>query len=94
MTRVELTYPNPWTRNIRRAFAGNLNHLIGAKALYVVAGILGIALIIFFAGQTAYSETARAGTTATPVRNFDEFFMEMKNWVMCYLLMPGRKKNI
>ena len=48
---------------------------IGVKVLYIVAGILGIALILFFAGQTAYSGTVRAGITANPVRNFDDFFM-------------------
>jgi amino acid transporter len=47
---------------------------IGVKALYVVIGILAVALIMFFLGQTGYSETARAGITESPVRNFDEFF--------------------
>jgi len=47
---------------------------LGVKALYVVATILGISLLMFFFGHTEYSETARAGITEQPVRNFDEFF--------------------
>lgn len=47
---------------------------LGVKTLYIVVGILAIALIMFFAGQTGYSETARAGITENSLRNFDEFF--------------------
>ncbi|MFP4619832.1 MAG: amino acid permease [Bacteroidales bacterium] len=47
---------------------------LGVKTLYIVVGILALALIMFFAGQTDYSETARAGITQNPIRNFDEFF--------------------
>jgi amino acid transporter len=48
---------------------------LGVKALYFVVAILAIALIMFFFGNTEYSETARAGITDNPVRNFDSFFM-------------------
>ena len=48
---------------------------MGVKALYFVVGILAFALIMFFTGHTEYSETARAGITNNPVRNFDEFFL-------------------
>jgi amino acid transporter len=47
---------------------------LGVKALYVVVAILGVALLMFFTGHTEYSETARAGITENPVRNFNEFF--------------------
>ena len=47
---------------------------LGVKALYVVVAILAVSLLMFFFGQTEYSETARAGITEQPVRNFDEFF--------------------
>jgi amino acid transporter len=48
---------------------------MGVKALYFVVAILGFSLLMFFIGQTEYSETARAGITENPVRNFDDFFM-------------------
>ena len=48
---------------------------LGVKALYFVVAILVVALFMFFIGNTEYSETARAGITENPVRNFDEFFM-------------------
>ena len=48
---------------------------LGVKALYVVVAILAFALIMFFTGSTEYAETARAGITEKPVRNYDEFFM-------------------
>ena len=48
---------------------------LGVKALYLVVAILGFSLLMFFIGQTEYSETARAGITENPVRNFDDFFM-------------------
>jgi len=48
---------------------------LGVKALYGVVAILAISLLMFFFGQTEYSETARAGITENPVRNFDDFFM-------------------
>lgn len=47
---------------------------VGVKALYVVVAILAISLLLFFFGHTAYSETAKAGITENPVRNFGEFF--------------------
>jgi len=47
---------------------------VGVKALYVVVGILAVSLLLFFFGHTEYSETARAGITDNPVRNFGEFF--------------------
>jgi len=47
---------------------------LGVKALYIVVGILAIALILFFTGSTEYAETARAGISEKPIRNFDEFF--------------------
>ena len=47
---------------------------VGVKMLYVVAGILAVSLLLFFFGHTEYSETARAGITENPVRNFGEFF--------------------
>ena len=47
---------------------------LGVKALYIVVGVLVVALIMFFLGQTGYSETTRAGITENPIRNFDEFF--------------------
>jgi len=48
---------------------------LGVKALYVVVAILAFALIMFFTGSTEYAETASAGITEKPVRNYDEFFM-------------------
>jgi amino acid transporter len=48
---------------------------IGIAMLYIVVAILGISLILFFVGSTAYSEGSRAGLTENPVRNFDDFFM-------------------
>ena len=47
---------------------------LGVKTLYVVVAILAVSLLMFFFGHTEYSETARAGITEQPVRNFDEFF--------------------
>lgn len=47
---------------------------VGVKALYVVVAILAISLLLFFFGHTEYSETAKAGITENPVRNFGEFF--------------------
>ncbi len=48
---------------------------LGVKALYFVVAILAVSLLMFFFGHTEYSETARAGITENPVRNFNEFFM-------------------
>jgi amino acid transporter len=47
---------------------------MGVKALYIVVAILAFALIMFFTGSTEYAETARAGITEKPIRNYDEFF--------------------
>src|SRR6056297_3586622 len=47
---------------------------MGVKALYFVVAILGFSLLMFFIGQTEYSETGRAGISGTPVRNYNEFF--------------------
>ncbi|MFP4604242.1 MAG: amino acid permease [Bacteroidales bacterium] len=48
---------------------------MGVKALYFVVAILVLSLLMFFLGNTEYSETARAGITENPVRNFDDFFI-------------------
>lgn len=48
---------------------------MGVKALYFVVAILAVSLLMFFLGHTEYSETARAGISENPVRNFDGFFV-------------------
>ncbi|MFO8234568.1 MAG: amino acid permease [Bacteroidales bacterium] len=48
---------------------------LGVKTLYFVVGILAVSLLMFFFGHTEYSETARAGISENPVRNFDDFFI-------------------
>lgn len=48
---------------------------LGVKALYVVVGILFVSLLMFFMGTTAYADTAQAGLTQNPIRNFNEFYI-------------------
>ncbi|MFH1297074.1 MAG: amino acid permease, partial [Bacteroidota bacterium] len=47
---------------------------IGVKALYLVVGILGVSLILFFAGSTDYSATADFSLGSAQFRNMDDFF--------------------
>ena len=48
---------------------------LGVKALYVVVAILFLSLLLFFLGQTNYADTAAAGITEKPVRNFRDFYL-------------------
>jgi amino acid transporter len=48
---------------------------MGVKTLYVVVAILFLSLFMFFLGHTEYAETARAGLTKDPIRNFDDFYL-------------------
>jgi len=48
---------------------------LGIKALYVVAGILFIALALFFAGSTEYSETTSSSIFSGSFRNMSSFFV-------------------
>ncbi len=47
---------------------------IGMKALYVVVGILFLALILFFLGDTAYSQSITSFPWSNHVENPDSFF--------------------
>ncbi|MBL7137803.1 MAG: amino acid permease [Bacteroidales bacterium] len=47
---------------------------LGVKALYFVVGILGVSLILFFAGSTEYGSTADFSLGAAQFRNMDDFF--------------------
>ncbi|NQV03629.1 MAG: amino acid permease, partial [Bacteroidia bacterium] len=47
---------------------------IGVKALYFVVGIMGVSLILFFAGSTEYAATADFSLGSAQLRNMDQFF--------------------
>ena len=47
---------------------------LGVKALYFVVGLLGISLVLFFAGQTGYVTTSGVSVAEEPLRNMDQFF--------------------
>ncbi len=47
---------------------------LGVKALYFVIGILGVSLVLFFAGQTEYADTTVFSLGQGQFRNMDEFF--------------------
>lgn len=47
---------------------------LGVKALYVVVGILALSLVLFFLGNTAYSETAVYNLSSIEFRNSNQFF--------------------
>lgn len=47
---------------------------IGVKALYVVVAILGVSLVLFFAGSTDYSDTVNFSLGTARARNMDHFF--------------------
>lgn len=48
---------------------------LGMKALYFVVGILAVSLILFFMGNTAFSETAQSPFSGNELRNTKSFFM-------------------
>ncbi|MBU2649976.1 MAG: amino acid permease [Bacteroidetes bacterium] len=48
---------------------------LGVKALYVVVAILFLSLILFFAGNTEYSETASTVSILSSFRNPQDFFV-------------------
>jgi len=48
---------------------------LGVKALYFIVGILFVSLILFFLGQTSYSNTAGNGIFSESFRNMDSFFL-------------------
>ncbi|TSA24016.1 MAG: amino acid permease [Bacteroidetes bacterium] len=47
---------------------------MGVKALYIVVGILGVSLILFFAGSTEYAATSDFSLGSAQFRNMDNFF--------------------
>lgn len=48
---------------------------LGVKTLYVVVLILGISLVLFFAGNTGYSDTNSFDLSKTDLINTDHFFL-------------------
>jgi amino acid transporter len=48
---------------------------LGVKTLYFVVGVLFIALILFFLGNTQHGEATSFGLENAEIRNFDSFFM-------------------
>ncbi len=48
---------------------------LGIKALYVVAGILFVALALFFAGSTEYAENTQTSLFSGSFKNMDNFFV-------------------
>ena len=47
---------------------------LGVKTLYIVVGLLGISLVLFFAGQTGYASETDFSVGEEPLRNMDQFF--------------------
>lgn len=48
---------------------------LGVKALYVVAGILFVSLVLFFAGNTEFAETTTLSLSKNEFRNPKDFFI-------------------